>query len=402
LDGADLKSITEETTFYQPGDVAGECRVATDTTSATLPGSDNPQKAFNYFTGKGLQPLHAAAIVGNLIQESGVNPKSNQAGSGIGKGIAQWSDPGRWRNPKDKTDQNTLVGFAGERDIYDLGTQLDFMWHELQTNKTYRAALSKTQEKETIEDATAFFMGTAEAGKHAGNVVDSVTQSYIDKYGRQVGYENPGSPALDKRIENAKAVLSKYGNVSGSDSSCGSSGAVNCNPDATIDSTLSPLRQKVVCLAKAELALWQSGKMKPGTDFYKYTNNGGKDEQWCGDFISWLYNEAGYPVKDVGDKWERVAFGFQTDTNTLKKFEFHPVGAGYVPQPGDVAVHSYSHVNLVVSVNTSGKKPTVTVIGGNQGGDVTGTGTDSSVKEQTYTEFGGDSTIGYASPRSEE
>jgi hypothetical protein len=73
-----------------------------------------------------------------------------------------------------------------------------------------------------------------------------------------------------------------------------------------------------------------------------------------------------------------------------------------VPQPGDVAVHSYSHVNLVVSVNTSGKKPTVTVIGGNQGGDVTGTGTDSSVKEQTYTEFGGDSTIGYASPRSEE
>ena len=55
----------------------------------------NDVTACNYFVGKGLTNFQSAGIVGNLDQESGVNPSSVQAG-GPGRGIAQWSVGGRW------------------------------------------------------------------------------------------------------------------------------------------------------------------------------------------------------------------------------------------------------------------------------------------------------------------
>src|SRR6478609_5553836 len=55
----------------------------------------NDKPAFDFFVAKGLTNFQAAGIVGNLDQESGVNPASVQAG-GPGRGIAQWSVGGRW------------------------------------------------------------------------------------------------------------------------------------------------------------------------------------------------------------------------------------------------------------------------------------------------------------------
>lgn len=70
--------------------------------TTTLSGSDNSQKAFNYFVSKGLSPMLAAAIVGNLIAESSVIPTqiedpNGQTGdpsniAGPGWGIAQWTE----------------------------------------------------------------------------------------------------------------------------------------------------------------------------------------------------------------------------------------------------------------------------------------------------------------------
>ena len=71
-----------------PGESVGE-----RTTEAI--GFANDQAAFDYFLGKGLTNFQAAGIVGNLDQESGVEPTSVQGG-GPGRGIAQWSVGGRW------------------------------------------------------------------------------------------------------------------------------------------------------------------------------------------------------------------------------------------------------------------------------------------------------------------
>lgn len=369
----DLNSISNDMPFYsQYG--GGSCSDGGDdgdsAASTTLNGSDNQQKAFNYFKDtEGLTDVQSAGIVGNLMVESGVNPERNQVGGGPGRGIAQWSVDGRWAN---------LTKYADSKgeDPLALSTQLEFISLELH--------------------------GTAPAGDYSGALKDlqnqtdvaGATESFMNNY------ERPGNPHLDVRIADAKAVLQHYGSsggqtVSGADAPCGSGGAVNCNNSEQADqsSDLSTVRQNVVCYAQAELALWTSGQMKPGTDFYKYTNNGSHDEPWCADFISYIYKEAGYPAKTTGDHWVRIAFSFE---NT-PQFDWHPISSNYTPVPGDVAVHSYSHVNLVVSVNSN--KQSVTLIGGNQGGDVSDTGTDSKVSEYSVPSFSGDSIIGYASPK---
>src|ERR1700677_3602014 len=73
------------------GAASGE---VTGTSGAAL--SSNEEAAYDYFVGKGLKSFQAAGIVGNLMQESDVDPSSVQYGGGPGRGIAQWSVGGRW------------------------------------------------------------------------------------------------------------------------------------------------------------------------------------------------------------------------------------------------------------------------------------------------------------------
>jgi hypothetical protein len=114
---------------------AGE-RDASDTGDAVLfPAAQvgvqsNPARvAFEFFVGKGLTSEQAAGIVGNLMQESGVDPAARQS-DGPGHGIAQWSAGGRWNN---------LLRFAKARRASPLAltTQLEFLWHELTTVPAY-------------------------------------------------------------------------------------------------------------------------------------------------------------------------------------------------------------------------------------------------------------------------
>lgn len=103
-----------------------------------LSGSDNQQKAFNYFVSKGFTPQQSAGIIGNLISESGVNPKRVQStktpegdrdnitvNNSTGYGIAQWTSSGR---------QQGLVDLARSRGMQiegDLALQLDFLIKEI-------------------------------------------------------------------------------------------------------------------------------------------------------------------------------------------------------------------------------------------------------------------------------
>ena len=92
----------------------------------------------------------------------------------------------------------------------------------------------------------------------------------------------------------------------------------------------------------------------------KYTINS-TYEQWCADFISYIYKEAGFPFKSAVAGWnENVAVNLQN-----YNFTIHDATSGYVPKSGDVAFFDYDnggHVELVVS---GGSKPTM--IYGNSG-----------------------------------
>src|SRR6478609_2670597 len=104
--------------------------VEVDETSAELATAfANDKPAFDFFIGKGLTNFQAAGIVGNLDQESGVNPSSVQAG-GPGRGIAQWSVGGRWDST---AGGNNVLAYAASqgKSATSLSLQLDFIWLEL-------------------------------------------------------------------------------------------------------------------------------------------------------------------------------------------------------------------------------------------------------------------------------
>jgi len=113
----------------------------------------NASVAYNYFIGKGLRDYQAAAVVGNLQQESfpeintrlEVLEKKNQK---MSRGIAMWQ-PTRWQN---------LLTFAGTRDPWALGTQLDFLWYELESS----SMLAALQASPSLEDAVLMFQNQFE------------------------------------------------------------------------------------------------------------------------------------------------------------------------------------------------------------------------------------------------
>lgn len=125
-----------------------------DNTSSTEQDlSSNTHVAFNYFVGKGLTKRQAAGIVGNLLQESSMNPSAVQYGGGPGRGIAQWSVGGRWNT----THHDNVTWYAAQHKLsrWALNTQLAFTWYELHTVGGYGlTALRKTT---TIRNATITF-----------------------------------------------------------------------------------------------------------------------------------------------------------------------------------------------------------------------------------------------------
>lgn len=84
----------------------------------------NSQPTFAFFVAKGLSPIAAAAIAGNLEQESGIDPGSLQRASGPGRGIAQWTVNQRWA-------QLVAYSVSRNRDPWSLNAQLEFVWYEL-------------------------------------------------------------------------------------------------------------------------------------------------------------------------------------------------------------------------------------------------------------------------------
>jgi len=204
-------------------------------------------------------------------------------------------------------------------------------------------------------------------------------------------------------------------------SSCTSN--VNCTSatpttaSTTSSSNLSTLRQNVVCIATNELNQhWQGGSSLSNLSLdYFTTYTEGRHEEWCADFVSWVYNQAGYPVSGSSTNWDYAGVSeIQTVGETGGNFSWHAVGSGYTPQPGDLAVlsapgNSDYHIEMVIAVNGS----SVTYIGGDTGGSFPngndgygGTGIPytrgyqnySYVSENTATEYYQGDVVGYVSP----
>jgi hypothetical protein len=204
----DLEDINNQTPWYGPS-IDG-CTI--EAGAGTFTG-DNIKDAFLYFMdpGRGLTAVQSAGIVGNLIQESGVNPRSNQAG-GPGMGIAQWSEGGRWEQLKKWVAENN------KGDPFSLGAQLDFLWHEMADVPPWNQTLAVMR------------------GVNIGSVIsdgDVAPQlgNYLKKGGGPVTitnqkeavtaaafvferkFEKAGIPNMPRRVANAEQVLTQFGSL---------------------------------------------------------------------------------------------------------------------------------------------------------------------------------------------
>lgn len=144
----------------------------------------NDKAAFDFFIAKGLTNFQAAGIVGNLDQESGVDPASVQYGGGPGRGIAQWSVGGRW----DTSANDNVRDYAASRgeSMTSLNLQLEFIWYEL-TNIGYGyTALKATT---NVTDATLAFMDRYEiCGTCASAQRIAYANDVLAAYGQSAGY----------------------------------------------------------------------------------------------------------------------------------------------------------------------------------------------------------------------
>lgn len=143
--------------------------------------------------------------------------------------------------------------------------------------------------------------------------------------------------------------------------------------------------ERVACYAIQEWTNWQADPANRTTLLEQYTDNASYEE-WCADFISYIYKEAGYPFVAGVDGWD---INGANDIQNQGFTQHDP--SSYTPKPGDVAYFNYDggHVEIVV---VGGKHPTF--VYGNSGDvdPVTGNGT---MKANTITDDGDNGRLVY-------
>ena len=109
--------------------------------------------------------------------------------------------------------------------------------------------------------------------------------------------------------------------------------------------------QVVACEAAKQWITWQTGTPSHNALLNDYSDSNGYEE-WCADFISYIYQEAGHPFTN-GERngWDEYLAG----NIQYQGFTYHDA-ANYLPQTGDVAYFDYSggHVEIVA---VGGPKP---------------------------------------------
>ncbi|MFN8126463.1 MAG: phage tail tip lysozyme [Candidatus Nanopelagicales bacterium] len=121
----------------------------------------------------GFSPQAAAGILGNLQQESGIDPTVTQSG-GPGMGLAQWSAGGRWDNGP-----NSLLSYASAHhlDPWDARTQTEFMIYEM----TYGYGgfdLAAYKQMTDVLAATVYFHDVFEGSADSAEAVRAVRGGY--------------------------------------------------------------------------------------------------------------------------------------------------------------------------------------------------------------------------------
>lgn len=166
-----------------------------------LTGNSSEEQIWNYLLSIGFSKGAASGIMGNFMQESGLNPKAIQGGGkGPGTGLAQWENSnggsGRW---------DKLVAWAkknGNRDVWAVDTQLDFMVHEIESDAW--------QQRQFGLAYTEMGVKNAGRGMDAYNYFKKESDPVMAMYVFEKAFERAGKPAYTNRIKYTNEIYAKY------------------------------------------------------------------------------------------------------------------------------------------------------------------------------------------------
>lgn len=153
----------------------------------TVKGSTNAEKVWNFFKEKGFSNHAIAGILGNLHQESGVDPTKKQK-NGPAKGLAQW-EGGRWTKLVQKAESKGVS-------VWELPIQLQHLWAELNgEDPTTKSILDKRYgglnalaTSTDYKKATEIFQESFErAGKPMYANRYKYAKDYLELYGKGIG-----------------------------------------------------------------------------------------------------------------------------------------------------------------------------------------------------------------------
>ncbi|MGF6991344.1 hypothetical protein M2150_002619 [Lachnospiraceae bacterium PM6-15] len=148
-------------------------------------GETNEEITWNFLINKGFSPESAAGIMGNLKQESGIDPKCYQQGGGPGRGIAQWTvGSNRFQNLESRA---TSMGTTWDT----IEPQLEHLYFELNGG-----------------EATTVFILNRDYGGLAG--FKAMTDVNKATLAFEKAFERAGIPAMEKRYKYAMEFYQKY------------------------------------------------------------------------------------------------------------------------------------------------------------------------------------------------
>lgn len=126
------------------------------------------------------------------------------------------------------------------------------------------------------------------------------------------------------------------------------------NIDYGVNASCEGVKSEIIaCNAEKQWSIWHAAGSNHENLLNTYTD-GAAYEEWCADFVSYIYKESGYPfTQGETNGWD------ENNANNIINMGFteHLASSGYIPKTGDIAFFNYNggHVEIVIS---GGKKPT--------------------------------------------
>ena len=154
-----------------------EVQQEANTTETEVEVNDNrttEEVVWDYLKAAGYSDIQVAGIIGNLYQESGLNPARVES-NGEGIGLVQWSF-GRKQN---------LINYASSKgkDWTDLESQLEFLVSELDSKQFYQPYKDTFENPYSVSEATeAFCFGFERPNKAKANLDFRVEKAWEAYY----------------------------------------------------------------------------------------------------------------------------------------------------------------------------------------------------------------------------